>query len=248
VAYGWIEGHDYSVLVPEVATFRFRPGGDELSAFPATGGSENMVTDAYRTIALPLALHVSGFEALHASAVDFEGVVVAFCALSETGKTTTAYALSRRGFPLWADDAVVFEAHSDTAPVAHQIPFSANLRSEIRKFFALGDRVPSPSEESGADPLPLGAVMLLERSEEIDAPHVDIRRLAPAEAIPLLVPHSQRFDLGNYEHRRRTVQNYLELVGHVPVLQARFVPGLDKLDAMLTEVERGLRDVIDRPT
>jgi hypothetical protein len=248
VAYGWIDGRDYCVLVPEVATFRFRPGGDEVTAFPATEGSENAVTDAYRTIALPLALHVSGFEALHASAVDFEGVVVAFCALSETGKTTTAYALSRRGFPLWADDAVVFETGSDAGPVAHQVPFSANLRSEVRNFFDLADRVPSPSAEGGADPLPLGAVVLLERSGNIGTPHADIRRLAPAEAIPLLVPHSQRFDLGNYEHRRRTVQNYLELVGHVPVLRARFVPGLDKLDAMLNELERTLEDVIDRPT
>lgn len=244
MAYGWIDGRDYCIQVPEVATFRFRPGTDEITAFPASAGSRASVADAYCTIALPLALHVSGFEALHASAVDFAGVVVAFCALSETGKTTTAYALSRRGFSVWADDAVIFEACPGAPPIAHQIPFSANLRSKTRDFFDLGDGALPPSDEGGADPLPLGVVILLERVA--DGPPVDIRRLPPAEAIPALVPHSHRFNLVEVEHRRRTVQNYLALVAHVPVLRARFVSGLDRLPSVLDELERALRDVIDR--
>ncbi|MDP9270158.1 MAG: hypothetical protein M3P14_04165, partial [Chloroflexota bacterium] len=235
VAYGWIEEPDHWVQVPEVATFHFRPGSGQISAMLPPDVLRETVTDAYRTIVLPLALQVSGFEALHASGNCFEAGVVAFCALSGTGKTTTAYGLGRRGRTAWADDVVLLEPRAEGPVLTHPLPFSSNVRDETLNFFE-GDSSQTPRGEGEGKPMELGAVMLLERAGP-GAPAVEIRKLSPTDALALLEPHSYRFNLGDLELKRRTLQNYLSLVGQVPVFRVRFVPDLGKLDLLLDQIE-----------
>jgi len=244
VARGWIEGRDHWLQVPHVATFRFRPGADEIAAYPVTPGSAEELVDAYRTIALPLALQVSGWEVLHASAIASPDGVVAVCAHSGTGKTTTAYGLARRGHTLWADDAVVFESREDGPVLTHPLPFDPNLRAESRAHFGLGHTQVAGGDGEG-DPMPLGAVLVLDRVAEDSVAGVD--RLRPTEALSALLPHSYRFDLADIELRRRTVRSYLELVAQVPVLRVSFVPALDRLDALFDDIERALAELNDEP-
>ena len=219
-----------------MATYGFRPGGDEISAFPAAG--PEAVRDAYLTLALPVALHVSGLEVLHASSIATPRGIVGFCGLSGTGKTTTAYALSRRGHRLWGDDAIVLEpAPAGGAVVAHPLPFSANLREPTRA--ALGDSGDASGE--AGDPEPLAALVLLQRVGDVAA--AGITRLGAKEALPALLPHSFRFDLSGLELRRATVQRYLTIVAAVPVLRACFVPSFERLDRFLDEMESALAAV-----
>src|SRR5205823_1705698 len=93
-----------------------------------TRESSELVDDLFRTAVVPLALQVFGYEVLHASAVRTESGVSAFCGLSGTGKSTVAYGLSRRGYPLWADDAVVFSAVDEGTTHCFRIPFAFHLR------------------------------------------------------------------------------------------------------------------------
>src|ERR671935_59558 len=65
---------------------------------------------------------LAGREVLHASAVITARGVVAFCAVSTTGKSTIAYQFSRRGYGIWADDALAFDG-ADRGVTALWLPF-----------------------------------------------------------------------------------------------------------------------------
>ena len=234
IAFGWRDGADHWLDVPGAGTFGFRPGGGEIAAYPAAAAAA--VHDAYLNLALPLALQVSGLEVLHASSVEGPHGVVGFCGLSGTGKTTTAYALSRRGHRLWGDDAIALEPAATGSVLAHPLPFRANLRAPTLAAFADdGGAVP---EGEGGDPAALAALVVLER---VDAPSfAGVTRLEAKEALPALLPHSFRFDLTDLDLRRATVRRYLSVVAAVPVLRARFVPSFDRLDPFLDELEASL--------
>src|SRR5437868_7089772 len=90
----------------------------------ALPSAENVETD-YRRAVLPMALQAHGQEVIHASAVITEDGVVAFCGRSQTGKSTVAYGLHRRGYRVWADDTLVFDASAEFVQV---IPYPHRLR------------------------------------------------------------------------------------------------------------------------
>jgi hypothetical protein len=69
---------------------------------------------------------LAGFEALHASAVDVDGRLVAFVGLSGGGKTTLAVELVRRGAELFCDDILALERAEDCV-VAHPGPPLVNM-------------------------------------------------------------------------------------------------------------------------
>src|SRR5581483_4905194 len=109
IARGYRQGPTCWMHWPALAAFRFGDGDPFITAFPDRGASRAVIEDVYRRGVLPMAIQALGREALHASGVLTDAGVIAFAARSHTGKSTFAYALSRRGFPQWADDGVVVD-------------------------------------------------------------------------------------------------------------------------------------------
>lgn len=241
MAYGWVDGEAHWLEVPGAAMFRYVPGAGEIVAIPDRGGSDGIVEDAYLNLALPLALQLCGLEALHASAVRLAEGVVAFCALSGTGKTTVACGLGARGQGWWADDAVIFEAEDEGPVLTHRIPFHANVRPETRAALGVDAEEASESGWTG-EAVPLAAVVLLER--DVAAADVELVRLPTPDALRALEPHAHRFNLGDLERKRRTMQAYLRLTARVPILHARFVPGFDRLGSVLDDLEHEIGEVL----
>jgi hypothetical protein len=189
-----------------------------------------------------LALQALGREVLHASAIRTPRGVVVLCAVSETGKSTIAYGLSRLGYTLWADDAVAFEAVGDRA-LAVPIPFQIRLRPASLAHFGRDPMPANPPSgwESAVQsaPAPLAAVCLLERAHDLCAgATVDIRPLAPIQALPMVLAHAYCFSLRDKERTRCMFQQYLGLVRSAPVFGVRFEAGLDKLPAILGHIEQ----------
>lgn len=241
-AYGWIDETCRHVIeLSGVARFRFRAGGEEIEAFPAPSVSPGRVADAYRNTALPLALQVSGVEALHGSAIERGDGVSAFCAMSGTGKTTVAQALSDRGHRLWADDVVAFEP-SDDEVVTHPLPFRPNVRRETAAFLGFSGQsgASAPDLRTPGNSRPLTCVFLLERTQESrpDRKPVEVVRLPIAQALTQVLPHAFRFDLSERDIRERALRNYLSLVSRVPVFRADFAPGFEHLPVLLDAVEQ----------
>jgi hypothetical protein len=225
--------------LPELASFCFGGGADGVTAVAQPTVQEGWILDAYRRIVLPMALQTRGQEVLHASAVLTSQGVVALCATSETGKSTMAFGLSRRGWPLWADDAVAFET-LDPGARTIPLPFSIRLLSDAMAFFGQDLMVAhaNPSR-NGADriergPVPLVALLLLGRTQDgSDRPAVQTRRLSPAEAFTGVFAHAYRFAPWDAERKRSTMHHYLELVARVPVFEVLFQPGFKRFPAVL---------------
>jgi hypothetical protein len=226
---------------PYLATFRFGVDDPFITAYARPDAPVDVIWDVYRRTVLPMALQVLGWEALHASAIvaTVKGAsqpgIVAFSAVSETGKSTVAYALRRRGFPQWSDDGVVFrvEEHASALP----LPFAARLRPESCTMFGVDPAAFAHVEENGAgeqqyvEPLPITAICVLTRTAE--GPSERIRAMEPAEAFPALLIHAHEFDPANAERRARMMKTYLDLVAHVPVYEVAFLPDRNRMSHLL---------------
>jgi hypothetical protein len=226
-AWGYVQGSTHHLGIPGVGRFRF--SGHEVAATPEPGASDDLLNDAFRRIVIPLALQALGREVVHASAVAAPGGVVALCARSTIGKSTLAYALARRGFPVWADDAVALEREGETFSVL-ALPFQLRLRPASVTHFGLDDApsVGPMTPEGGARRL--AAVCLLQRGEAGPTEHVKIRRLPPAEAFPAVLDHAYLFCFEGPDRKRRMMRDYLDLTARVPTLLVRFRSGLEHVD------------------
>jgi len=228
-AYGSKDEADYHIHFPGVADFRFRPGGHEVVAH-ARAATE-VVEDLFRTTVVPLALQASGYEALHASAVQVETGIAALCGYSGSGKSTVAYGLSRRGYPLWGDDAVVFDVAEDRRIRCFPIPFALQLRDASRRYFTASGEDVADAPSASAE---LAVVVVLDR---VVGRVLRLERVSIANAMRALLPHAYRFTLADPSRARRTIESYLDVIAQVPVFRARYSPGFSELPALLDAIE-----------
>lgn len=240
-AYGrTIDGSRW-VHIPAVGAYRFESAGSEVTALPRGSASTEFVVDTFNRTVLPLALQALGQEVLHASAVLVHDSVIAICAVSGTGKSTIACALSRRGHPLWADDAVCFDSSARPIP-ALPLPFRLRLRPASADFFGTDRHADGHEFRAGASPVELGAVVVLDRQSGHSTPAV--HRLGGSEAFMAALTHGYVFDPEDSVRNERMVRSYLELVDRVPIFRLTFSPGLDGLTRMIEQLERALGNVL----
>jgi hypothetical protein len=239
-------GGQHRVEMAGVGRFHFDALADTVTAHPRTGVPCALVEEAYYRSVLPIVLQARGTEVLHASAVRAGGVV-AFCGASGVGKSTLAFALSRRGHQLWSDDALAIGLRGPSA-VAFPLPFEMRLRPRAAAFFGLerltaaagSFRAPwDPGDQSAA---PLAALFVLSRlEEEPDDRRVSIERLRPPAALPALLAQAYCFSLEDTALKRRMVEAYVALAARVPVFTLRFQPRFESLPRVLDQVERVVR-------
>jgi hypothetical protein len=237
-AYRSDAGDGYVVDWMGVATFSLGPGARSVRAVPYPNVGVGRVRETYARSIAPLAWQAFSGEALHASAVVIDGAAVVCCASSGTGKTTLAWAMTRRGHPLLADDAVLLAA-SDAAVVAFALPHAARLRQASAVFFGLADPGQAARAEMAThslQPKPVGAFFVLERS-----PHQRgsaAARLDGAVAVRALLEHAHCLDPTDPAVRRRAVSCYLACISSAPVWRLQLPSTLDGLPSCLDLVER----------
>jgi hypothetical protein len=253
-AYSYANGTERWMYLPGIASFRFGSRGDEAFVVPDPGTdpiSLDAIEDTYQRAVLPMALQAQGDEVLHASAVITEKGVVAFCGRSQTGKSTVAYGLHRRGHRVWADDTLVFDASAEDVQVT-PYPHRLRIRAEAADYFDLERlRLLDTSswttlEQAQDEPAPLTCLFLLEREAQPSTP-VETVRLTPAEALARVVEHAYWFRLDDGVSRRRMIEKYLALATRVPVFRLRFRPTLDQLPAMLDRIQATVLAVATEP-
>lgn len=232
----WTPGRHW-LEVPSLARYYFGPESEAVMALPDPSADRQTVRDTYYRVVLPLVLQARGTEVLHASGIRRPEGVIALCAESETGKTTMAYGLSRRGYPMWADDAVAWRPAVGGFE-AIPLPFSAGLRPPSLAFFAGSEatRGQKPLPFGPRSAAPLAAILVLTHAHA-GAPLVTGRRMAPAAAFRAVLAHGQSFNLGDVDHKRRMLEHYLGVAAQVPVLSIAFVPGFGHYPAVLDAVE-----------
>jgi hypothetical protein len=233
---GWL-------YIPGLAGYRFTNGAKTVEACPEPGASSDLIVEAYQRLALPMALQAGNHEVLHASAVRTGAGVHVFCGASRAGKSTLAYALSRRGLEVWADDAVAFSVIRG-AVIAVSLPFALRLRGDVAKRYDASGRAGGPSDKietlrlQGDKSAPIASVWILERE-----PASSIMQLPPSEALPAVLYHSFYFSLKKPAVRRRMAAQFLDLVAQVPVYRLSYAGELDQPETLLDELHTRLVSV-----
>lgn len=244
IAIGYTDTGRHWLLFPGLATFQFSDTSDAVVAAPAEGTPSELIWDTYLRAALPLVLHSRGQEALHASAVVGPGGVVAFCAHSQTGKSTLAYGLTQRGYPPFSDDAVVLKRAGDDW-LAVSYPFQFRLRAAVATHFAedgaqLLSRslISNSAAPAAGEPQPLAALVLLTKllPDEASEPAA-FSRLSPAAALPLVLSHAYCFSLEDPERKQKMAMAYVDLVTSVPTYDLRYAGTLEALAEVLDGIE-----------
>lgn len=247
----WAYAHhvdsDRWLQLPSVGSFLLGGAADTITAFPEPGVPEEALCDAYRRIVLPIAFQAHGGEVLHASAVRAPAGVVALCADSQGGKSTTAFALSRRGFRLWADDALGLE-FTGGGVAAVMLPFVLRLRpASARHFFGTeraADHMPA-AEDDGAHqpPAPLAAVFFLERVGRGRSDSVpEATRVKQSYAFARALAQAGCFTLQDPRRKELMMRHYLELSASVPFFTLRVPAGFDQLGDALDCIETTLAE------
>jgi hypothetical protein len=220
-----------------VGMFHYSDATGQVVAVPRNAIEEGRVRAIYQRVVLPFLLQALGYEMLHASAVRTERGVVAFCGDSGAGKSTIVVGLSRRGYPIWADDALLLDASARIRAIA--LPFVVRLRREPTEFFGLGGRGDaSLCDLSGVerDPVELAAVCVLKRRAGADGGEViECRR--GTSALTAMLAHACAFNLEDLDRKRRMVTQYLAVAARVPVFEAVVRPGLERLSELLDQLE-----------
>jgi hypothetical protein len=247
IAHGYRQGTACWMHWPALAAFHFADGDPFITAFTEPGVTRAAVEDVYRRGVLPMAIQALGREALHASGVLAASGVIAVAARSHTGKSTFAYAFSRRGFPQWADDGVVLQMERGSV-TSVPLPFQVRLRPESSQLFGFSDagfRQFTPDViVAGDDPraVPVAAICLLRRLDSASAgsPPAVVTRLHPADAFTEVLIHAHEFNPFDVSRRRRMLEAYLQAVAMLPVFDVQFMPGREQLDSVLDIVTEAL--------
>jgi hypothetical protein len=234
-AYAYHLNGDYWLHIPQVASYCFSKTGTDITAFPQPSVSHAKVQDLFSRVVFPIALHARGMEVLHASAVLTKAGVIAFCAMADTGKSTTAYALSCRGYMQWADDAVPFEI-KDGHVTAVPHPFMVRLDPDAEEY--LGRKEPSKKISLEDSRKRLVALFVLKRSSNPNDGEIRIDQFSAAEAFRAVLLHGHFFNLKTTELMKQMVSNYLKLTSLIPVFRVSFKPGFDRLPNLLDHLER----------
>ena len=230
--------------VINLASFKLELEQNEVTAIPAQDVPHELVEDEFQRTVWPTALQLQGWEVLHGSAVQTAKGIVAFCALSETGKSTIAYALSERGHSLFADDAVLLNFSSKDV-IASTMPFQVRLRPASASYFGhatsesdtMFGRVRREGKKN-YEHSSLKAVCLLEKLPDDSPETLIISRMSATEALPELLKHAIYFSSEDKERKREMVQHYLSLAMQVPIFRAGFRHGFDKLPSVLDGLEQ----------
>ncbi len=118
-------GDGFSLRFPDLVDFELPSAATIVRAFPAHGTSIHTVWHLFHNQVLPLVLSHQGKLVFHASAVEIDGVAIAFLGESGKGKSTLAASFARNGHAFLTDDGLRVEREGDHWMV---IPSQASLR------------------------------------------------------------------------------------------------------------------------
>ncbi|WP_299966730.1 hypothetical protein [uncultured Roseobacter sp.] len=221
---------------------------------PQEGVSDHLLSQAFLGLVMSLVLERRGILCLHASAVSVNGRAAIFLGDKGAGKSTTSAALLSRGHVPVTDDLVAVDGAllDPPAPIIWPGFSSMKLWPDSVDALALteddGDRLIHPSvtkvqkrmpSPMAADPVPLGALFVLRRSEEVTEPSVVPR---PAhEALQMVLRYTFMARYGETRLGKAHLANHLKRCGAVvagaPVFDLMIPADLSRLDDLCATIE-----------
>jgi hypothetical protein len=187
--------------IPDIGRFTIS-GGSSILLEPISGVPERNLRLYLLGSAFGALLHQRGVLPLHANAIEIDGRAVAFMGESGAGKSTLAAWFHDRGHRIVADDvcAVVFDAEGRPVTLPglprfrlwqQALEASGRTPDGLTRSYAADDwdkfDVPVAAGTAVATRLPIGAIYVLERGDELR-----FRRLEGVAAADALMSHTYR--------------------------------------------------------
>lgn len=203
---------------------------------------------------LGVVLRMRGLACLHASAIAINDSAIAFVGEEGAGKSTTAAAMSRRGYPVISDDIVALKKEKDAYVVVPAYPYLCLWQNSVEALYGPKKDLPRFSESwdkrmlafrqnalKFADrPLPLSAIFLLgERTAEESAPCSEA--VSPQQALFSLVANSYATSLLETSTRAHEFEVFGELAATIPVLRIHPHHDLQRIDQTCDAILEGWR-------
>jgi len=200
--------------------------------------------------ALSFALVRSGFEPLHATALEADGEAFALMGSSGYGKSSLAACFLASGHALLTDDLLVMSGVDGLD--AHPGPRRIKLFPDIAHHFlgrsatgvrmnALTEKLIIPLDPWSGCPLRMRAIFTLVAPHEArHTRRITIERLSPQAAFLALVGNTFNYMVADAERLQRQVRVTSRLVGSLPVKKLAYPRGVARLpevrDAILADL------------
>ena len=139
-------GSGYLLRFPGIADFEVDANGGSIRCRPVPDVSQTTVEHLYLNQVVPLALSKQGYLVFHSSAVEIDGVAVAFMGRSGRGKSTLAGLLASEGHRVVADDGMQVEVDGEDFRALPSHP-SLRLWDDSRQALFGADATVGPRAE-----------------------------------------------------------------------------------------------------
>ncbi|MDW3223637.1 MAG: hypothetical protein R8G34_12270 [Paracoccaceae bacterium] len=252
----------YFDIQPDRQFFHWKAVGTFIIEDPSTvliepqdDVSNHLVSQAFLGLVISLVLERRGVLCLHASAVSVNNRAALFLGDKGAGKSTTNAALLARGHVPITDDLVAVDGTLQKVPAPVIWPGFSSMKLWPDSVEALSldadesdrlihpsvtkvqKRMPTPLAE---EPVPLGALFVLRRSEDVMAPSVVPR---PAhEALQMVMRYTFMARYGETrlgrDHLGRHLKRCGAVVANAPVYDLMIPADLSQLDAVAQKIEQ----------
>lgn len=200
-------------------------------------------------------LRLRGGLCLHASAVAIDGLAVGLVGSSGAGKSTTAAAFARLGFPVLCDDVLALRETTSGTLAVPAYPRVRLWPESAAGLFGSADLLPrmtptwdkrvldldAPGFRFQDEPLPLGALIFLNpRGQQgMEANKAQPKR--PAEALMQLVSDSFATNFQLQTDRAREFDQLSRLVQTLPLRQISAPADIGQVDSFCEAIVRDVR-------
>ena len=199
----------YLLRFPDLADFEVSRNGRTATAWPVPGVSPGTVEHLHLNQVLPLALSRQGRLVLHASAVAFDGLGVAFTGESGRGKSTLAASFATSGARLLTDDGLQLDWLDGQCQITPSHP-SVRLWEDSQQALIpqAVDLAPAVEYTTKARLLAGDAMAFCDKPQPLRrvyflgegvVPSLIIETVRPAEALVELVKNSFLLDIAEKE-------------------------------------------------
>jgi len=174
------EGLSYKVTENSIYRFwdligKFKITKDSIIINPAKGVNKIILRNFLLGTVFATLLRLRGLFVLHASSVNINGSAIAFSGFKGYGKSTTAMAFYKEGYPIVADDYISIEFDYDNNPTISPGFPSLRLSNNSRDFMGI-DKFSSDNsidktylstlKSFSCNKIPLKKIYILQRDEE----------------------------------------------------------------------------------
>ncbi|MDD3754664.1 MAG: hypothetical protein PHQ17_08935 [Methanobacterium sp.] len=218
--------------------------GNEIIINPESDVDESYLKVIILGSGMSYLLHQRRYLILHSSAVNINNYAVAFLGSNGVGKSTTAYFLYKKGYPLLSDDLLSLKITNENEPKVNSgskriklLPESINHSQEnlntMTKTHKYSHKYSYYAKNNFSSvSLPLKRIYILEKSDKFD-----LKSLNPTESLLKLVEYSHNYKVFNAKERAENLLHCSKVLEKVTVKHLKIEKSLHKISKLIKIIE-----------